>query len=334
MLSLLIHRGKMINYFITINFNYLLYNNIMNKLNGGFSLDSNYNEIYQTLDKMRGKSWYSVFKNKFDYICYAPNNQKILRLNCNQAKILKYILQLNLKQKESFREYIYTDNNNVKYLNIVMIKEDIENFLISFVNMNEQLKLKYYNEKKQDIFNAKTNILYDLNRQWFKLFATFGSIFSNIYRNKVYDQDFYNIDKRDYILLYIINESLINIYTEIINAINISLGLPQQQLQSLSEYIIPPFTIQPNKIYTKEEINILENTQNIEINKKNIAKNILKNNRMRERRQKNIGLLLKEEYVPVTNVCVNRLNRCTDADYDIRNLSLIKRLFKSLDTYI
>jgi hypothetical protein len=325
----------------------------MNKLNildGGFSLDGTYNEIYKVLDKMRSDKWYNIFKSKkFDYTCNASNNEKVLKLNCNHAKILKYILQLNLKQDKSRREYIYKHNNNVKYLNIVMIKEDIENFLITFVNMNEQLKLNYYYKNNQKyLLDAKRSDSYDINKQYFKLFATFGSIFSNVYQDKILYQEFYNIRENDYFLLYIINESLINIYIGIINAINISLGISQQQTQqsvqqqleslSLSKYIIPQqYIIKANTQYTN--IEDMRKGQRDHINKINEDIFRLKIVRMNQRRgrlinERSIRELLAEEYIPVTNVCVNSLNRCTDAHYNIQNLSLIKRLFNSLDTYI
>jgi hypothetical protein len=44
--------------------------------------------------------------------------------------------------------------------------------------------------------------------------------------------------------------------------------------------------------------------------------------------------ILQRSCIPISNICVNNLNKCKDTDYKTENLSLIRNIFKNLDLYI
>lgn len=69
-----------------------------NNLDGGLSWGKKHKEIYDVLDTMRNKTK----KDKFDYKCDPSGSDpsgNYLNLPCEEAKMLKYILQFNLKRK-------------------------------------------------------------------------------------------------------------------------------------------------------------------------------------------------------------------------------------------
>lgn len=84
------------------------------KLYGG-----GHNEIYDLLDKMRYKE-----NKKFDYVCSdEENDDKYLDLTCIEAKLLKYILQVNFhadyKERHNFIQ------NNI--LNTYLLRDYLTN---------------------------------------------------------------------------------------------------------------------------------------------------------------------------------------------------------------
>ena len=83
----------------------------MYNLDGAGLFSKDYNEIYTVLNKMRNN-------NKFDYVCSATENDpNFLDLDCIEGKILKYILQINVKvKKEQQKQFIVNNELNVKEL--------------------------------------------------------------------------------------------------------------------------------------------------------------------------------------------------------------------------
>lgn len=61
-----------------------------NNLYGSGIFTKDHNEIYSLLNKERNNK-------KFDYTCSSTvNDPNYFNLNCDEGKILKYILQINL----------------------------------------------------------------------------------------------------------------------------------------------------------------------------------------------------------------------------------------------
>ncbi len=80
------------------------------KLYGG--LFNNHNEIYDVIDKMRGKT-----DKKFDYVC-SDNaiDSNYLDLTCIEGKILKYIFKMDIKNNKTENKPIDKEELNKKYL--------------------------------------------------------------------------------------------------------------------------------------------------------------------------------------------------------------------------
>lgn len=117
------------------------------KLDGAGLFSKDYNEIYTVLNKMRNN-------NKFDYVCSdTENDPKFLNLDCIQGKLLKYILQINLKvKKEQQKKFIVNNELQTKELlmYISYIKQGVTDLIIDLdKNIDEKSKSKIEGEKSK-----------------------------------------------------------------------------------------------------------------------------------------------------------------------------------------
>jgi hypothetical protein len=84
-----------------------------------------HNEIYDVLNQLRDKK-----ENYFDYTCSnTENNIKYLNLDCIEAKILKYILEIELKNKINKQKLILnliSNSDGDKLININYLKQYIK----------------------------------------------------------------------------------------------------------------------------------------------------------------------------------------------------------------
>jgi hypothetical protein len=117
----------------------------MYNLDGAGLFTKDYNEIYTVLNKMRNN-------NKFDYVCSATENDpNFLDLDCIEGKILKYILQINLKvKKEQQKNFIVNNELNIKELSTYLNNINTSfTSLISIIDKNIDEKSKIEGEKSK-----------------------------------------------------------------------------------------------------------------------------------------------------------------------------------------
>jgi hypothetical protein len=117
------------------------------KLDGAGLFSKDYNEIYTVLNKMRNN-------NKFDYVCSdTENDPKFLNLDCIQGKLLKYILQINLKvKKEQQKNFIVKNELQTKELSMYLsyIKQGVTDLINDLdKNIDEKSKSKIEGEKSK-----------------------------------------------------------------------------------------------------------------------------------------------------------------------------------------
>jgi hypothetical protein len=107
-------------------YNKYLFANNLDELYGGGLFSKDYNEIYTLFNKMRDNK-------KFDYVCSdKENDPTFLNLDCIQGKLLKYILQVNLKmKKEQQKNFIINNELNVSELSSYLdtVKNNFDNFI-------------------------------------------------------------------------------------------------------------------------------------------------------------------------------------------------------------
>ena len=114
-----------------------------NNLDGkwGFGWGKKYNEIYDVLDTMRDKK----NKDDFDYKCDPSGNdpsRNYVNLTCEEAKMLKYILQFNLKRNSP---KLFINNNNIDLLSLktdITIYKNLFDEIIICINQQHKNNLK------------------------------------------------------------------------------------------------------------------------------------------------------------------------------------------------
>lgn len=98
-----------------------------------------HNEIYDIISKNRIPK-----PKKFDYLCpQTPEDyNKYLNLDCNEAKMLKYIMKIHIhRQKSDVRlKNIFVQENNENKLNTAVLQDVIEKTKNSLETLNKNIK--------------------------------------------------------------------------------------------------------------------------------------------------------------------------------------------------
>jgi hypothetical protein len=137
--------------------------NNLNKLFGGSSHD----EVYDILNEMRKTK-------KFDYVCsMTENDTNFLDLTCEEAKILKFILKINLQEKDNKKDFIKDNTLNTSLLNnhLINFKDKLIIVLTSGVDVLGK-KYYYYFGYRYD----NTNFANDLKKEY--PFFSYATIFN------------------------------------------------------------------------------------------------------------------------------------------------------------
>ncbi len=281
-------------------------------ITGGNLFNSYNSELYNELDKMRDTSIFRVFKSKGDdYVCEGKKHgnvqERVLHLSCEEAKILKYFLKLNLKQKSSLGynyDYIIKINKS-KYLKLNLLQQHLTKFITSLVDINKNIIIVYNTKYNKDLLTYYQNLLENKRRRKEKINKDDLDLCKDFEKCNI----FFNQKKiSNDVDLLSLNKFILKTFGNVF--VNVFKLVYQNKILNIEDYNLNSY-----------ELSLLHqvNTQ-INLLMKSIAdklNDLVTNQKINE--------------LIITNICVNKKNKCS---YDIENLSLIRKVFKYLDTFI
>ncbi len=319
-----------------------------------------HNQIYKIIDVMRGKTK----KDKFDYQC-SENNEDLeyLNLDCEEAKILKYLLKSQLKSPTG----IINDNilNKNLLIGFLTQKKDLS------TNIRKQIKEILYNRIKKISEDPNINIKAHIEQSQDsqeegqsksrKRTEELDDIRKQAETKKTEIKQFKILEKiKQFKILEKINKliTLIDMYKSTYiqtNSINYLLVV----LYLLPHFAIVHATSSAYQEYAKrQEQKKIASSQNTKDTREKLEK--MKNDELYslklvfEYMWKIINQIIPKldklpDNIQATNICVNgksitdkktnitsiQPRKCDDRDYkNIPNLSTIKRILSQLDAKI
>ncbi len=312
---------------------------MFNKIIQKMGLARKYNEIYDVLQKVQNKKNKPQFNEK-GYKCSSTNNEPILELNCDEGKILKYILKAQIKYGKAINKdlvKLYMNNNELNY----------ENFKIMLIEILNRFNNLISNPNK----NYKGNELLLQNIQYIETIYT-------KYKNSHNESDIQNNNESD---IQNNNESDVqiggyeNMLPIMIGALvigGIALAIKKNMTQSRPTQSRQRSNKMSKLTGTFENKSSMS-PKNMAIKKgAKILKNIIKKGGSNDSDEifilcvenifrtvdsiiEKINIIKKN--IPLTNICVNNQNgfpsKCEDKDYD-PNIKKIKKIFKEMEKAI
>ncbi len=275
-----------------------------------------YNEIYTIFNKLREKK-----DNKFDYECSNGfgDEHNYLNLNCQQAKILKYILQINYKNKNT-KNLIVTELSNKK-IDLFILRDILTEVLNPLIHIIKDIEDKNPNIKKLVESMPEQNKLEQKQ--------TGGG------RGKVKNEGAPFLIK-----LILALPSLAFFVGSLLTCCLVGPYLKYKGYENIVDKIMTPFDIYTKAVFGQKGGNQKMNYEHIHIILVGIYGIIEEIITEIESKKFESGA----EKIYVTNICVNGKEvkerdatiikhvKCKSSDYE--NIKIIKEIFKNLDKNI